>query len=105
MLYLHVSVLRHHRNMERESYYHQPFNLLPASPGSIVTAVIGGSLPFILLPSLLAPELLTKRGGRTGIPERSLEFLRHLLCARWTPQERLLLNLFAGPGLPAWQGK
>lgn len=65
MFCLHVSAIRCHRNTGRESYYHQPFNLLPASPGSIVTAVVGGSLPFILLPSFLAPELLTKRYGRT----------------------------------------
>lgn len=72
MLHLHVSVICRHGNTERESYYHQPFNLLPASPGSRVTAVVSGSLPFILLPSLLAPELLSKRCGRTQREESGI---------------------------------
>lgn len=41
------------------------FDSLPASPGSIRTAVVGGSLPFILLPFFLAPELQTQGCGGT----------------------------------------
>ena len=90
-------------NTGRESYYHGFFNSLAASPGSIITSMVGSSLPFILFSFLLPPELPTKRCGRT---QREGSGVSQLYCVPGgLPQERSLVNPFAGGEPHTQRGK
>lgn len=56
MLFSHVSVIRRHTENGVRILLSWLSPCLLASPGSIITSVVGSTLPFILFPFLLNPE-------------------------------------------------
>lgn len=85
------SVIRRHRE-HRERILLSRALYLPSSITREPKNLCGWRLPSFYLSFFLAPELPTKRRGRTR--REGLAILRHLLWARWTPppQERLVLT-------------
>lgn len=89
-------------SMGQESYYRWLFNSLPASPGSIITMWL--AVPF-LLSSFPSSSHLSFQPRGVGEPgEKGLAFLRYLLCAGVSPQERWLLNPFVHGEPHVWRG-